>query len=72
MNQTQVVFDASGVWFTNTGLYSFIDWTNGCRFDPCVRTQAPETVFTKALEAVLKVEKPETKSEKPETKPSKK
>jgi hypothetical protein len=61
MSQTQKVFDASGVWFTNTGQFSFIDWTNGCRFDPGVRTQAPETVFTKSVEAVLKVEKPEPK-----------
>lgn len=55
--QTQHVFDESGVWITNTGLFDFIDWTNGCRFVSGVRTKAPVTEFTKRV-PVLKVEEP--------------
>jgi hypothetical protein len=48
------IFDAKGVWLVNLAKFSFVDPENGCRFDPQVPTQAPETEWVKAQEAVIK------------------
>jgi hypothetical protein len=48
------IFDTKGVWLVNLAKFSFVDPENGCRFDPHVPTQAPETAWVKAQEAVIK------------------
>jgi hypothetical protein len=58
MTQAQRVFDESGVWITNQSQYPYVDWTNGCRFEPGIPTKAPETAFVLAHPTVLVVEKP--------------
>ncbi len=48
------IFDPKGVWLVNLAKFTFVDPESGCRFDPHVPTQAPETAWVKAQEAVIK------------------
>ena len=48
------IFDTKGVWLVNLAKFTFVDPESGCRFDPHVPTQAPETAWVKAQEAVIK------------------
>ena len=48
------IFDTKGVWLVNLAKFSFVDPENGCRFDPHVPTQAPETAWVKAQASVIK------------------
>jgi hypothetical protein len=49
------IFDAKGSWITNTSQYPFVDPTNGCRFEPGIRTRAPVTAWVK-IQPILSVE----------------
>ena len=48
------IFDTKGVWLVNLAKFSFVDPESGCRFDPHVPTQAPETAWVLAQSAVIK------------------
>jgi hypothetical protein len=48
------IFDTKGVWLVNLAKFTFVDPESGCRFDPHVPTQAPETAWVKVQEAVIK------------------
>lgn len=58
MTQTQKIFDASGVWITNTGNFAFVDPISGCRFESGLRTQAPHTEWIKSQGTLFTVELP--------------
>lgn len=67
--QVQNIYDESGNWIVNSSQFAFVDPTNGCRFEPSVRTKALVTAWVKS-QPVLKVEEPEVVEVK-ETKPKK-
>lgn len=60
--EMQNVFDDKGVWFTNTGEYPFVDPTNGCRFEPKVRTKTVKTPWLAQQATVIKPEIVEAKA----------
>lgn len=55
--EVQKVYDEAGSWIINSGVFTFVDPTNGNRFDPGVKTKAPVTDWIKG-QPVLKVEAP--------------
>ena len=58
----QHIFDPKGTWFINTAEFPFVDPTNGCRFEPKVRTQAPKTAWLDLQSDIIKPEAVEVKA----------
>ena len=52
--QVRKVQDPKGVWLVNVGAFTFVDPTNGTRFDPQIPTQASLTDWVKTQDAIIK------------------